>query len=317
MSIPKISLAEIEEAHKTGIGGSEAGTIAGINPYKTPLDLYMEKKGLVEPEEPSEAMLWGLLLEPVIAEEYARRTGYKLVCPGRTLRHQEHVWMIGHLDAVASDNGNPIGLECKTTGQFSAKLWGEPGTDQIPEAYILQVQHYMAITGFAMFDVAVLIGGRDFRIYRVHRDEELIKRLIEMEADFWRRVQEGDPPEIDHSPGAKKLLASKYPKDTGKELIATDQIVPIVAELQDVRGKIDKLEMVKDSCENRIKSYMGEASALLGEGFKITWKATKDSEAIDYKGLLTELNPKPELVKRFTTIKPGVRRFLAKFEEED
>lgn len=195
------------------IGGTDAGVIAGVNPYKTALELFLEKRGEVPAEDISdkEAIIWGNVLEDVIAQEYSRRTGYDVRRVNKKLTHPVHDFIGGHIDRdiLKTDRA----LEVKTAGTFMAKDWGPAGSDEVPEHYYLQCQHYMScLPKVNVFDLAVLVGGQDFRIYHIHRDEAMIKTLEDLIVDFWRRVQENDAPdlEFDHR-SAKDLLKKMYP----------------------------------------------------------------------------------------------------------
>jgi putative phage-type endonuclease len=174
----------------TGIGGSDAAAVLGLSKWKTPLQVYLEKLGQGGLMLDNEAMAWGRALEPVIRQQYAERTGRIVYLPDTALRHKEHDFMIANLDGY-TDDGRVLEVKTARSGQE----WGEPGSDEIPTNYLLQVQHYLTVTGFEWADVAVLIGGSDFRIYEIRADKDLQALLIEGEAEFWQRVQDRNPPD--------------------------------------------------------------------------------------------------------------------------
>lgn len=76
-------------------------------------------------------------------------------------------------------------LECKTANQYLLKEWED---EEIPASYLLQVQHYLAVTGADRGYIAVLVGGQKFIWKEVPRDEELIEMIIQLEKDFWSLV---------------------------------------------------------------------------------------------------------------------------------
>lgn len=174
----------------SGIGGSDAPAVAGIDPWQSPYELYLRKRGELEPIVETEPMRWGKILEPVVAAEYARRTGQELI-PLDVIRSERYPWMFGHIDRWIV--GSKRILECKTTRMPFG--WGEPGTDEIPLHYAAQVHHYLTVTGNEVCDIAVLIGGSDFRIYTVEADHTIAELLIEQQRVFWERVQRGEPPD--------------------------------------------------------------------------------------------------------------------------
>jgi len=208
-----------------GVGGSDAGVIAGVNNYKTKHELYLEKRGLMEAPDLSanQAVHFGNVLEDVVAQEYAERTGQKVRRNNFMLKSLEFPYMLANLDReVVGDTDK--GLECKTAGAFMRDQWGEDGSDQVPDHYLLQVQHYMAVTGKKLFDLAVLLGGQDFRIYTIPRDETLITSLRTLEGVFWRHVEKEEPPEIEYdAKTTASLLDRLYPGTDGKVLHASDQ----------------------------------------------------------------------------------------------
>lgn len=174
---------------QTGIGGSDVAAILGLSKWKTPLDVYNAKIAENPVEESNASIEWGNRLEPVIRQKYADVTGIPVTIPNTTFRHPEHPFMIANVDGLLPDGSV---LEIKTAR--SGADWGEEGTDEIPEYYLTQVQHYMAVTGAKMCDVAVLIGASDFRIYHVDFDPEIAAMLIEEEKAFWQRVIDRNPP---------------------------------------------------------------------------------------------------------------------------
>lgn len=138
--------AEWLALRKTGIGGSDAPVVCGMSPWKSALELYLEKRGEAEPEDLSDndAVRFGTLLEDVIADEYVRRTGRKVRRVNRQLRAKDHPFMVANLDRDVV--GQPRILECKTAGIHAKDEWGEQGTDEVPEYYLLQCTHYLAAT---------------------------------------------------------------------------------------------------------------------------------------------------------------------------
>lgn len=181
------------EARYTGIGASESGAACGVDPWRTPLELYLLKRKLIDPDEPTEEMLLGLDMEPVIAKAYTRRTGRELRGPLPLLRHAEHAFMLASIDREAHDRI----VELKAPGWRQMKYWGETeGTDAVPERYLLQAQQQMAVAGVEICDVCPMFG-RELRVYTVERNDDLIASIIEREAELWDRIQRGDPPAPD------------------------------------------------------------------------------------------------------------------------
>ena len=173
---------------KTYIGGSDIGAIVGSNPYKTTLDVYLDKVSEGEHiDDMNEPAYWGVQLESVVAEEYSRRTGLEVKKPGEVIYHSKYPHIAANLDGWV--NGESHILECKTASFTKSHEWGEVGTEQIPESYLYQVAYYCAITGATRADIAVLIGGNDFRIYQYLKNPEMETKLIKAANIFWNKYQ--------------------------------------------------------------------------------------------------------------------------------
>ncbi|WP_270828769.1 YqaJ viral recombinase family nuclease [Aeromonas sp. QDB20] len=292
---------------KLGIGSSDAAVAVGLSPYKCPLSLWLEKTGRKESEDIShkEAVLWGIELEPVLAQVYAKRTGYKVRRVNAVLQHPEHPFMLANLDReVVGHPDGPGILEIKTASYHSAPQWEEG----VPVAYQCQVLHQLAVTGHAWAEVAVLIGGQDFRIYRIERDEEKIQDLTEREAQFWQMVQQDQQPEPDGSRDAANALSWLFPRDDGQTLDLSDspEFNQLFGELLRLRQQKEAVEQQESQLKQRLQATLGEATAGLFADGKITWKRSKDRLAPDLDKLGQD---HPDLLTRYVKPVPGVRRF--------
>ena len=295
------------EARRKTITGTDVSAIAGLNPYRTALDVYCDKLGLTEPQADNPAMEFGRRLESVIAEKYAEENGVKLI-------HGEFVskdgWMGGTPDRLIE--GVDRGLEIKTAGAFRAKDWGESGTDNIPEAYLCQIAWYMAICEKSEWDVAVLIGGQDYRQYRLKRSLRLENRLIELAQQFRERhLLTRTPPVIDGSKSASEYIRAMFPRDRSPEfLTSTPEISALVGDLILERQRSAEIELRVNELENKIKAAIGEAPGISGEWGRISWKAGKDASKTDWKAVAAALNAPKDIVEKYTTVSPAARRFL-------
>ncbi len=291
---------------KQGIGSSDASSAVGLNPYKSPLELWMEKTGRAENDVSNDAAYWGTTLEPIVAQEYSLRSGFKVRRVNAVLQHPSVPFMLANLDReiVAHPEGAGI-LECKTAGHYSAKHW----EDGVPEWYQLQVLHQLAVTGRKWADVAVLIGGQDFRIFRINRDEDMISNLVQLEREFWKLVEEDIPPPADGSESSRKALSLLYPRDSGTVMDCTTDsaINDVFSRLVDARAIKEEAEEEEEKLRQQIQEVMGDATQLLLLGGKVSWKKSKDSQGIDLKKIL-EVHP--EFQQQFPLVKPGSRRFV-------
>jgi len=291
-----------------GIGGSDAAAAVGLSEWKSPYELWLEKIGAAPPPDLSdnESVRFGALLEDVVAEEFARRRGVRVWRQRSTLYHRTHNFMFAHIDRRIV--GAREGLECKTASVRMAKRWGEENTDEIPIEYWAQAAHYLAVTGYDGWHVAVLIGGNDFRMYYVPRDDEAIAALIERELAFWECVKTGVPPD----PMTLEDVKVRWPSHIeAKRVNATPEIVDALARFKEINAQIKALEKEQEPLEIAVKSFMADAAELVDERGKVlcTWKQAKASRVFDKDRFAQE---NPELYERYLVERPGSRRFLVK-----
>ena len=279
--------AEQLETRKNGMGGADAAAILGLNPYRTAVDVYLEKMGQAEQFEGNDATHWGNVLEDVIAKEYARRTGNKVQRRNQHFVHPDHYFMMGNIDRWVV--GEKKGLECKTAGQYVSDKWGESGTDQVPDDYLIQCAHYMSVLNVDSWDLAVLIGGRDFRIYHLQRDPELENMLIEQERDFWENhVLLKTPPE----PVNLHDLEQLYPNDNGETIIATPDLECNISELKLIKADIKALEEKKKEIDKAIRESLADNSFVENDSGNLlaTYKKSKDFKRTDWKATFYALS---------------------------
>ena len=298
---------------KGGIGSSDAGTAAGINPYQSQLELWMIKTGRdtslpkVDPNDEDSPMYWGTLLEPIVAAHYTKRTGNRVRKINAVLQHPDtdKSWMLANIDREVMGATDVQILECKTAGEFGARLW----RDGVPDYVVCQVQHQLAVTGKAAADVCVLICGQEIRIHRIERDDLLIERLIALERQFWHYVETDTPPPADGSASADMALRCLYPQDRGNVIDLREErnLSAIFADLVSVRDAIANHEAIETQLQQTLQQHMGDASVALFETGKISWKRSKDSQSVDINRLQKE---QTALVSQYAMTKPGSRRFL-------
>ena len=296
---------------KRGIGSSDAAAAVGLNPYKSQLELWMEKTGRdaslpkIDPNDETSPMYWGTLLESIVAAHYTRRSGNKVRRINAVLQHPTEPWMLANLDRDVIGAADVQILECKTAGINGARLW----RDGVPEYVQLQVVHQLAVTGKQAADVAVLICGQELQVYRIERDEVMIARLIELEKQFWRYVETDQQPPADGSDSADVALRCLYPHDRGQTLDLSQDLEMSAAfsDLVAVRHMLTINTAHESKLKQRIQQRMGEATMAVFETGDVTWKRSKDGTGLDVARLLKD---QPELAQSYSIDKPGSRRFL-------
>lgn len=292
------------KARMQGIGGSDAAAIAGLNKWKSPIGVYLDKVGQAPEDTAGEAAYWGNVMEDIVAQEFSRRTGLKVRKRNAILKHPEHSFMLANVDRLIV--GAREGLECKTASEYLKDLWeGE----EIPASYLLQCQHYMAVTGYKAWHIAVLIGGNKFVYKKVERDEELIKYLTDIEKNFWEEhVMKEIPPAFDGSDASVDLLKALYPEAIPEsEITLPPDTNTYLEALDQVSVELKELEKQKKEYENKIKALMGENEMAIAGDRLVTWKSIV-SNRFDSKRFSSEY---PELFNKFTK-QSSYRRFAVK-----
>ena len=305
-----LSRDEWLQARRSGLGSSDAATALGLNPYQSRLALWIEKTrpeqslNQIDPSDDSHPTYWGTVLEPIVATHYSKRTGNKIRRVNAILQHPEHPFMLANLDREVVGQSEVQILECKTAGAYGAKAW----KDGVPEYVLVQVMHQLAVTGKQAADVAVLIAGQDLQIHRVHRDEELIAKLIELEAQFWWHVENNIPPPADGSDSAAQALHTLFRQDNGHILDLTfdADMNAVFDELVKVRANLDEYKAKESLLKQRIQQTMAEHSHVQFRNGSVSWKKTADAKVLDSKRLSQE---HPDLVAQYFTTRAGSRRF--------
>ncbi|CAJ4290761.1 YqaJ viral recombinase family nuclease [Burkholderia pseudomallei] len=295
---------------RTGIGGSDAAAAVGLNPYMSSLELWLDKTGRAEglpgpnPDDTTSPTYWGTLLEPIVAASYTKQTGNKVRRVNAVLRHPTIPFMLANLDREIVGARDAQILECKTAGEFGARLW----RNGVPEYVELQVQHQLAVTGKTAAHVAVLLCGQALEVFRIERDDRLIARLVELEERFWRFVETDTPPPADGSESADRALRHLYPGHGGQVDFTGDvRLSSTFADLVAVRAEIEARQSVEAQLKQTIQQAMGDATRAMFETGEVSFKRSKDSSTVDVKRLIAD---HPEYETRYAVPKPGSRRFL-------
>lgn len=257
------------EARDLGIGGSDAAVIMGMNPYKSPYQLWLEKTGQAEAPDLSDNqyVYWGTKNESNIADWFQEETSKKVKRLG-TLRSKEYPFMLANVDRTVV--GENAGLEIKTAGVRQYRKWKD---DEIPDAYYCQCLHYMAVTGADYWYIAVLLGGNEAKWKRIERNEEDIQHLIMAETDFWKLVETRTPPPVDGSDSCAAALSAQYKGgDPNCSIILPPDIDGVIASLEDDKAIMDALKKQITEKENRLKALLGNAEEGTTDHYRVLWK---------------------------------------------
>lgn len=248
-----------KEERQKGLGGSDIGAVLGINPYKNRLQLYYEKaEGLEFISGNTEAMEWGNILEPVIAERYIQLMGDPLRAV-QTIKHPTIPYLFATPDFIV--DGKNEGLEIKTVGHNSIKQWGPSGSLEIPEHYYMQICHYMLVLNIPIWHVAALLGGQELRTYTFERDAEIDDAILKGAKLFWEgHVQPRVVPTPDfRDPKTHDILKRRYNLVSDEEVEFSEEVKDIKDQILRKKSLISELKKESDELESKILMAMKNA----------------------------------------------------------
>lgn len=287
---------------KRGIGGSDAGAICGFNPYCNAMKVYYDKTSEEVESYDNEAMRQGRDFEEYVAKRFTEDTGKKVRRANAMFYDEKHPFMLADVDRMIV--GENAGLEIKTASPYVEKQWVD---GKIPVSYQMQCFHYMSVMNADAWYIAVLIYGREFKWYKLERDEEIIANLIQIEKSFWENhVQKRILPEPDGSTVADKVIAGRFKESSG-EVISLTGFDEKLYRREELVRLIDKLGLEKMQIEQELKIYLGNAEIAENNHFQVSWKPV-ETNRIDTKLLKME---RPDIYEQYQKSSTS-RRFTIK-----
>lgn len=286
---------------KMGITGTDAGAIVGLNPYTSAFQIYQDKLNNEIVEYDNESMRQGRDLEEYCAQRFMEETGFKIRRANAIYQNEEHPIMLADFDRLIV--GQKAGVECKTVSPYSADKWAD---GNIPAHYQMQVQHYLAVSGYDTWYIAALIFGKEFIIRKIDRDEEVINNLITIEERFWNEnIMKGIMPDPDGTKNCSEQIAKIYFKSDKDKAIELSGYDDMLHRRQELIALIDKMEKEKNTIEQRVKMEMQDAVLATTGEFKISW-SSYDSKRLDTKRLKEE---QPEVYEKYCNTSSS-RKFM-------
>lgn len=264
-------------ARTKGIGGSDIGAICGVSPFTSARQIYLNKTGqFPDALKPGgaqlERMYFGHVLEPVVADEYAKRTGARLVTVEATLQHKEHPWALANVDRLIVDEaGLPIGiLECKTTGEHNNSDWEE---GDLLLSYIYQLNWYMWILGIEKGVFACLVGGNKFYHYEVFRNDDLLNDvMIPAAKHFWfENVKKLQEPEMQSADTEFVNTVYKSVVKNSEIVLEGDVVNDLAATVVDCKAKIKELTATMEEAQNRLKDRLKDHEIGYTKDYTVKW----------------------------------------------
>lgn len=279
------------KARQKGIGASDISAVCNLSPWSSEFKIWAEKTGSIGLKRSSEAMKWGIKIEPLLRENYIEEIGLDK----KRLWHKEH--------SIFRNNKNPIYqasldgyikgkfiiFEGKTTSHFNSKDWGKPYTDEIPKYYLSQCMWQMGVLEEAKYvDLAVLISGSKFRIYRIYRNNKIIKDLQRKADKFWKYVKNNTPPSVGDSSEATKRALEEFYGSPGEKIIQGDKSTEkLMIDFDEIKREIKEKEEIKEKYANKLRRIIGDNTGVIAISRCYTWKI-KPSSRLDQKSLQSE-----------------------------
>lgn len=294
------------QARKAGIGGSDVAAILGLSPWRSPLDIYLDKIGEGTPQADSKHLRRGSALEPLILARFQEIHGSP-VAKLPMLQSIEHPWMLANLDGGVPESGAIV--ECKKA--FSDKGWGDSGSDDVPPYYHTQVAHYFAVVPTAeICYMPVLFGDgldwapkldaegetvwtpiiaddADFRIYRIYRDASFVRDVIAAEHGFWHgHVLARVPPRPANAEDALKL----WQRDTGKAVEVDQVLADKVERYRQLKEQEKATKESLDFLRDEIAISFADSATITFNGVPLATYKSQEATRID-SDLLRKLHP--------------------------
>ncbi|MFK8844742.1 YqaJ viral recombinase family protein [Streptomyces sp. Ac-502] len=272
---------------RTGLGGSDIAAICGLNPYTSPLEIWLRKTGQDVPphNDPvlSEAALMGHALEPVVATRFIALTGLPVHDHPGTLRRADIPWALVNLDRATDEDGQRGALEIKSRSSYALNDW----LDEPPVAVQVQLQWQLFVTGWSFGYTAVLIGGQRTLVHRIDRDQALIDDLARIAGEFWSWVEDGIRPPVDGSAATGDLLDRLHAHPTDTVVVADAlEVEQLIKQRATAKEQIAAGELALTDADNRLKAICGDATEVHIRGeHAYSWPRYRRKGAINWRAL--------------------------------
>lgn len=298
---PVIDRASWLHWRRAGIGASDLGAICGMSQWATPMSVYLDKLGLLDDGEPSEAMQWGLLLEGPIAARFEQTEGLyvrdaQLCVEDADVPHRRCT-----LDGLVFETPSPDD-RASTLGPLQIKCSRDRPWDVVPEAYAIQVIWEMGITGTMHEWLAVLHGGNALRVYEFDFDPVMFATLARIAESFWTgNVVAENPPPADGSDATTEALKDAYrDRHDGEPVVLTGAEVDLAREWLAADHALKESKTWVERLKNQLRSSLGEATvAVDGQGDElVTWRSQRTAAGFDLAGLRSK---HPDIAAEFTS----------------
>lgn len=253
---------------KKAIGASDVAAILGVSPWASAWDVWADKTGRLEAWAGNEQTRLGQFFERSVLD-YAESKLGGLVRGERVLHSTLPV--ASTLDARVLSNNRPV--EAKTTGLAGPLYgdWGDVGTDEVPEYYLVQVHTQLlclpeADAGYLF----ALLPGRGVVQFDIERSDKICDRLGDMLNDWWTRHIIND---VEPSRDKASLEIVKRMKRTAaKSIDLGDEFSQLVQDREALKAKIKSFSEAIETIDAKLLSSLGDAEqATFPDGSGVTY----------------------------------------------
>lgn len=255
---------------KLGIGGSDAASVIGLNPYKGAYTLWAEKTGKIPEFEGNLTTEVGSYLEEFVAQLFTRETGKKVRRKNRILANTDYPFAFADVDRLVV--GEKALLEIKTTNSFP--VMKKIKNKEYPEQWYCQMTHYLAVSGLERAYLAVLVECREFKVFELERDDAEIAALMREEEAFWQKVQTNTPPPADGLESTSKTITALYP-ESNTENVNLYSYQTELARYMELSEQIKALDAAREEAANKVKAFLGEAGKGESDRYRVTWTSSE------------------------------------------
>lgn len=284
------------EDRGTYLGSHDTSAIFGLNPWRGPINVYMDKLGMSvqrDVDDIPEQLRMGLKMQPVILDLFAEKMRCNLEGE-RFIRHPELTWFGGTPDATIV--GEKAGVDAKNV-RWNRGEWGDEGSDTVPEYVAMQCHHFMTLLGYERWYVATLFGGCEFKVYEIIRDDEISDMIVRADAEFWHEhIEKESPPELDGSESWRKYVERKFPKDNGDVRVATVDEILLLNQYRRQNALLKRREARVEELKTRLCASLGESAGITCELGRVSYKTAKGRTTLDSKRLKDDM---PDLYKKY------------------
>lgn len=247
------------------IGASDVPTILGLNSYKTPHRLWLEKRGEFPQSEDNEAMKWGRRMENVIAFAFAEETGLQVTDNVHIYAHPTHNYLTCTPDRFVSVDGQIGPLEIKNVSEWFLDSWKDGASDPA----MIQLHAQMTVLGARFGYLAACVGGNKLKWVRLEYEPAISDEIVRASGEFWKLLETGTPPPL--SAGDLETMKERYPRSNGETIDLPDSLEYAIRDYENAAAQEKHFSGLKAEAQARICNALGGAERGRCGRYVVSW----------------------------------------------